>query len=70
MRANGTFFIFKLPPLAMCMYCDSAHSSPHFIFFRHLGKIVFFYILVKGTLLVIKYTMGPRTARVIFLFHT
>ena len=27
---------------------------------------MFFYILVKGTLLVIKYTMGPRTARIIF----
>lgn len=66
MPANGTFFIFKLPPPAMCTYCDPAHSLPRFIFFRHLGKIAFFYVLVKGTLLVIKYTMGPRIARIIF----
>lgn len=66
MHANGTFFIFKWPPLAMCMCCDSAHSLQHFIFFLHLGKIVFFYILVKETLLVIKYTMCPRIAGIIF----
>lgn len=35
-------------------------------FFLHLGKTVFFYILVKGTLLVIKYTMCPRIAGIIF----
>lgn len=63
--ASGPFFIFKLPPLAMWMYCDSVHSSQHFIFFLHLGKIVYFYILVKGTLLVIKYTMCPRIAGII-----
>lgn len=65
MCASGTFFIFKLPPFAMCMYCDSVHSSQHFIFFLHLGKIVYFYILVKGTLLVIKYTTYPRIAGII-----
>lgn len=65
MRASGTFFVSKLPPLAMCTYCDSVHSSQHFIFSLHLGKIVYFYILVKGTLLVIKYTMCPRIAGII-----
>lgn len=56
MCASGTFFIFELPPLAMCMYCDSVHSSEHFVFFLHLGKIVGKKLL-KGTLLVIKDTM-------------
>ena len=51
----------------MCMYCESAHSLPHFIFFQHLGRIVRFYVFVKGTLLVIKCIMAPRIiARIMF----
>lgn len=66
MHANGTFFIFKWPPLAMCLYCDSAHSLPHFIFSLRLGKIVSSHILVKGmTWLIIRYTTCPRRAGVI-----
>lgn len=69
-RASGTFFIFKLPPLTMCMYCDAVHSSQHFIFSLHLGKMVHSYMLVKGTLLVIKYTMCLRIAGIIvYLIH-
>lgn len=47
--------------------CTVILHIPHSTsFFLHLGKIVFFYILVKGTLLVIKYTMCPRIAGIIF----
>lgn len=61
------FLHFQITPLPMWVDCDSAHSLQHFVCSLHLGKIVSFYTLVKGTtLLVSKYTVCPRMAGITF----